>query len=188
MRLQRAAALAAPLVLAACGSAASNVNPDASPSALSASAQQVIDEANAMPLISEINGMIPPEKPTLVHTSALVLNVMRDGQQVRIYRDIREPGTRAPFHVHPFGGWTCVVSGQAILYLAGAEPQRVEAGGCVDMPALQPMSNANPGPGPSVLLDNFVTPPGAPVWRIVEQDDTALGNEFATGPAIRENN
>lgn len=187
MRAWKAVVVAAPLLVAACSGGDSTVASDASPSALPASAQQVIDEANAMPLISQINGMVPPEQPTLVHTSALVLNVMRDGQQVRVYRDVREAGTRAPFHVHPFGGWTCVVSGQAILYLEGAEPQRVEAGGCVDMPALKAMSNANPGPGPSVLLDNFVTPPGAPVWRIVESGDTAMGNEFATGPAIREN-
>ena len=183
-----AALLAAPLLIAACTADGDPGTADLRPSALPAAAQEVIDEANAMPLISEINGMVPPEKPTLVHTSALVLNVMRDGQQVRVYRDIREPGTRAPFHVHPFGGWTCVVSGQAVLYLEGAEPQRVDEGGCVNMPALKPMSNANPGPGPAVLLDNFVTPPGAPVWRIVEEGATGMGDEFATGPAIRENN
>lgn len=142
-------------------------------------AQQVIDAANAMPLVSTINGTVPPGEATLVKTSAQEMNQMMNGAQVRVFRHLREAGTRAPIHVHPFGGWTCVVSGQAVLYLEGAEPARVEAGQCVYMPPLIPMSNANPGPGPAVLLDNFVTPPDAPVWRIVETGKTELGNEFA---------
>lgn len=151
------------------------------------SAQQVIAEADAIPLTSTINGEVPPEAPTLVHTSELILNVMRDGQEVRVYRDVREAGTRAPIHVHPFGGWTCVVSGQAVLYLDGAEPRTTRAGECVDMPALVPMSNVNPGPGPAVLLDSFVTPPGAPVWRIIETGLTDLGDEFASGHGVQVN-
>ena len=170
-----AALLAGALVLAGCGGA----DPD--------SAQQIIDQANAMPLVTTINGQVPPGEPALVHTSTLELDVMRDGQEVRVYRDVRQPGTRAPIHVHPFGGWTCVVSGQAVLYLDGAEPATVTAGQCVNMPALTPMSNVNPGPGPSVLLDNFVTPPGAPIWRIVEEGQQHLGDEFATGDAERVN-
>lgn len=142
--------------------------------------QDVIAEANAIPLTSTINGEVPPETPTLVHTSREILNVMRDGQQVRVFRDVREPGTRAPIHVHPFGGWTCVVSGEAVLYLEGSEPQTTRAGECVNMPPLIPMSNANPGKVPAVLLDSFVTPPDAPVWRIVEKGLTGLGDEFAT--------
>lgn len=100
------------------------------------SAQRVIDEVNAYPLVSTLNGTVPPGEPTLVHTSQEILNVMRDGQQVRVYRDVREAGTRAPIHIHPFGGWTCVVSGQAVLYLEGAEPQETGPGECVHMPAM----------------------------------------------------
>ncbi|MBU6147473.1 MAG: cupin domain-containing protein [Actinomycetales bacterium] len=151
------------------------------------SAQRVIDEVNAYPLVSTLNGTVPPGEPTLVHTSQEILNVMRDGQQVRVYRDVREAGTRAPIHIHPFGGWTCVVSGQAVLYLDGAEPQETGPGECVDMPAMTPMSNVNPGPGPAVLLDSFVTPPDAPVWRIVEVGVESLGNEFATGHNVKVN-
>lgn len=142
--------------------------------------QAVIDEANAIPLTSTINGEVPPGKPTLVHFSNEILNVMRDGQQVRVFRDVREPGTRAPIHVHPFGGWTCVVSGEAVLYLDGSEPQTTRAGECVNMPPLIPMSNVNPGTEPAVLLDSFVTPPNAPVWRIIEVGLTGLGDEFAS--------
>jgi len=165
-------------ILAATASLADDVSGLAGQPA-TAGAQQVIDKANAMPLVSSVNGSVPPGKPTLVETSAKVMDAMVDGKQVRVFRDVRAPGTRAPIHVHPFGGWTCVVSGQAVLYLEGAEPARTEAGTCVYMPPLTPMSNVNPGPGPAVLLDNFVTPPDAPVWRIVETGQTGLGNEFA---------
>ena len=151
------------------------------------SAEEVIDEVNAYPLVSTINGEVPPEQPTLVHTSQEILNVMRDGQQVRVYRDVREAGTRAPIHIHPFGGWTCVVSGQAVLYLDGAEPKKTGPGECVNMPAMTPMSNVNPGPGPAVLLDSFVTPPNAPVWRIIEVGLEGLGNEFATDHNVKVN-
>ena len=146
-----------------------------------------IEEVNSYPLVSTINGEVPPEKPTLVHTSEEILNVMRDGQQVRVYRDTREAGTRAPIHIHPFGGWTCVVSGQAVLYLDGSEPKETGPGECVNMPAMTPMSNVHPGPGPAVLLDSFVTPPNAPVWRIIEAGQEALGNEFATGHNVKVN-
>jgi quercetin dioxygenase-like cupin family protein len=112
---------------------------------------------------------------------------MRDGQQVRVYRDVREPGTRAPIHIHPFGGWTCVVSGQAVLYLDGFAPKKTGPGDCVNMPAMTPMSNVNPGPEPAVLLDSFVTPPNAPVWRIIEVGLEDLGNEFASGHNVKTN-
>jgi len=145
------------------------------------SAQDVIDEANSYPLVTGINGETPPGEPTLVHTSTEVLSTMKDGQQIRVYRDTRDAGTRSPIHIHPFGGWTCVISGQAILYVEGAEPKFTGPGDCVNMPAMTPMSNVNPGPGTSVLLDSFDTPPDAPVWRIVESGLENLGNEFATG-------
>jgi hypothetical protein len=147
-----------------------------------------IAKADTMPLVTTINGQVPPGTPALVETSTQVLDLMRDGQEIRVFRDIREPGTRAPIHVHPFGGWTCVVSGIAVLYMEGAAPETAKAGECVDMPPLRAMSNANPGTEPSVLLDSFATPPGAPLWRIVEKGDTGLGDEFATGSATKTNN
>lgn len=149
--------------------------------------QAIIDEARAMPLVSALNGKVPPGTATLVDTSIEELNLIRDGQQVRVFRDMREAGTRSPIHVHPFGGWSCVVSGQAVLYVEGQTPQSAGPGECVEMPALVPMSNVNPGPGPSILLDSFVTPQGAPIWRIVERGLTHLGNEFSSGDHTKTN-
>ena len=50
-----------------------------------------------------------------------------------------------------------------------------------------PKSNVNPGPGPAVLLDSFVTPPDAPVWRIIEVGLESLAHEFATGHNVKVN-
>ena len=55
------------------------------------------------------------------------------------------------------------------------------------MPAMMTMSNVNRGTGPAVLLDSFVTPPDAPVWRIIEVGLKSLGNEFATGHNVKVN-
>lgn len=178
------------LVLGGCSADGDDVDVAASLSSAApwtALDEDAVQQAAAMPLVTTINGEVPPGTPSLVHTSALDVRTIRDGLQVRVYRDVREPGTRAPIHVHPFGGWTCVGSGQAILYVEGMAPQTAKAGECVEMPALVPMSNANPGPGPSVLFDNFVTPVGSPVWRIVEEGQTQLGDEFATGDGERVN-
>ncbi|MGA0069414.1 MAG: cupin domain-containing protein [Miltoncostaeaceae bacterium] len=144
-------------------------------------AAEVDAAADAIPLTTTLNGTRPPGRVSLVSASAEELVLDRDGQQVRVYRDVRPAGTRAPIHVHGAGGWTCVVKGQAIMFVEGAKPSRAGVGECVNMPPLTPMSNYNPGPGPATLLDSFVTPPGAAVWRIVEDGYTDLGNEFAHG-------
>ena len=159
------------LVLSACSTAESD---------------EAIDEVNAYPTVSTVNGEVPPGSPTLIHTSKETLNVMRDGQHIRVYRDVREPGTRAPIHIHPFGGWTCVMSGQAVMYLEGMEPKKAGPGECIDMPPMTPMSNVNPGTEPAVLIDTFVTPPNAPMMRIIEEgleDD----NQFATDHNLKTN-
>ena len=80
-------------------------------SAATPAEQDVVDEARAIPLVSSLNGEVLPGTVTLADTSEEVLNVLREGQQVRVFRNTREAGTRSPIHVHPFGGWTCVVSG-----------------------------------------------------------------------------
>ena len=151
-------------------------------------AAEVNAAANAIPLTTTINGTRPPGRVALVITSTRELAVDRNGQEVRVYRDVRLAGTRAPIHVHGAGGWTCVLKGQAVLYLDGAKPIRAGAGSCVNMPPLTPMSNYNPGPGPAVLLDSFVTPPGADVWRIIEKGYTDLGDEFAHEGHITKTN
>ena len=147
----------------------------------------MIGQANAMPLVSGLNGEVPPGRPTLLASSTLVVIAKHDGEQVRTYQDVRLAGTRAPIHVHPFGGWTCVVSGQTILCMEGVAPQMAHPGDCVDMPADTAMSNVNPGPGTTVLIDNFVRPGDGPIWGIMEKGDTHLRTRSANSRFARRN-
>lgn len=165
--------------LSACSQESAPTVASATPSTFTPSDQAVIDEMNALPLVSTINGQQLPGTPMLVKSSLIQVDAPHAGRQVRVYQDIREPGTRSPIHVHPFGGWTCIASGQATLFAEGHDPVSAKAGECFDMPALTPMSNLNDGNVPAVLLDNFVTPPGAPIWRVIEADQQHLGTEFA---------
>lgn len=147
------------------------------------SAEQVVAAMNARPLVRTINGTVPPGRPTLVARSDDVLSVERVGDtrdDVHVFRNVRLPGTRSPIHLHPFGGWTCVVSGQGTLFLEGAKPVTVRAGECVDMPPGRAMSNSNQGTTPAVLMDNFVAPAGSPTWRIIEKGYENLGDQFGT--------
>ncbi len=84
-------------------------------------------------------------------------------------RASRDVGTRAPVHVHPYGGQTCVLSGEMSLYLDG-EPTIMKAGPneCYWMPANRRMSAINTGSTASTFIDTFVVPAGEQVWLVVE--------------------
>ena len=142
--------------------------------------QQVVDEGNAFPETSTSNGTVPPGTPRLLISSEKLVDEVRNGQQVTVYRDVRGAGTRSPIHIHPFGGWVCVVSGRAVLYMEGSEPEKAGPGDCVHMPAMTPMSNLNPGPGPAMFLDSFVSPPDTALYRNIEVGRVDLGNEFSS--------
>jgi hypothetical protein len=70
-------------------------------------------------------------------------------------------GTRAPIHVHPFGGQTCVVWGQMTLWLEDVEGKKTttttkKSGECYWMPPNQRMSGVNDGETAAVMLDLFI--------------------------------
>lgn len=84
-------------------------------------------------------------------------------------RTVREQGTRSPIHVHPYGGQTCVISGQMTLYMDGLQtPKVANAGECYFMPAGHRMSGVNTYDGPTFMIDTFVVPRGEQVWIVVE--------------------
>jgi len=179
--LARRAGVAA--ALAACAVLAAGCGGDDAPSAA-----QVDREADDIPLTSTLNGTVPPGRVALWPASTELLSFDRGGQQARVFRGVRPAGTRSPIHVHGAGGWTCVMEDRAVLYLDGSKPIPTEKGGCVNMPPLRPMSGYNPGPGPSVLIDSFVTPPGADVWRIIEKGYTQLRGQFLHGAHTTQTN
>ena len=125
-----------------------------------------------------INGEIPPNKPTALTESTIVVDVVEDGQRRVVFRDERPAGTRSPIHEHPYGGVTCMVSGEMTLYLEGSEPQKVGPGQCYAMPPGRPMTGVNTGDGVAVLFDIFTVPEGEAVWKVVEEGQQDLQDSF----------
>lgn len=131
--------------------------------------------------VTTINGEVPPGQATKVDDSVTLLDVVDDGIRHLVYRDTRRPGTRSPIHVHPYGGSTCVLSGQMTLYLQGSQPQVANEGDCYWMPPGLPMTGVNSGVDYAVMMDNFAVPPGEPVWWVVEPGDEDLADNFGGG-------
>lgn len=125
-----------------------------------------------------INGEIPPNKPTALTKSAVLVDVIEDGERHVVFRDERPAGTRSPIHEHPYGGVTCVVSGEMTLYLEGADPQTAGPGQCYSMPSGTPMTGVNTGDNVAVLFDIFTVPGGEAVWKVVEEGQQNLQDSF----------
>ncbi len=168
-------ALGACAVIAGCSSSGADGAP--SPTSVLPSAAPSPPAAD----VTTVNGEVPPGAPTAVDESLTKLDVVDDGIQHLVYQDTRSPGTRSPIHEHPYGGTTCVISGQMTLFLEGSDPQVANEGDCYWMPPGLPMTGANTGVDYAVMIDTFAVPPGEPVWWVVEpgQEDTA--DEFGGG-------
>lgn len=136
--------------------------------------------ANAFQPVATINGGQPPG---VIARSLSQDHLLRapdgHGNEVIVERTVRAPGTRTPFHLHEYGGTTCVLEGEMTLYLEGAEPQRAVAGQCYYMPSGRAMVGYNSGTVNAVLHDIFTVPAGKPVWQVVEAGTEALQNQFS---------
>lgn len=131
--------------------------------------------------VTTINGEVPPNNPTRVTGSKTVLDIVQDGQRHLVFRDERPAGTRSPIHEHPYGGTTCMASGEMTLYLEGSEPQVAGPGECYWMPPGLPMTGVNTGDGVAVLYDMFTVPDGQAVWIVVEAGEQDLQENFDSG-------
>ena len=195
-----ALALGACLVLSACSAApstpASSAPSPSSESSASSSATAspsssysstpddiVVSAAPSPPVadVTTINGEPPPAVPTAVDESVTLLNVIDNGVQHLVYRDTRSPGTRSPIHQHPYGGTTCVLSGEMTLYLEGSDPQVAGPGECYWMPPGLSMTGVSSGVDYAVMIDTFAVDPGAPVWYVVEPGQESTVDEFGSG-------
>lgn len=128
---------------------------------------------NIPPVSNLINGKLLPMKPTLAKNQTLQLSVAGvNGSNFTLitHRTVRAHGTRAPIHIHPYGGQTCVIKGEMTLFMDGAEPARKVAGECYWMPARVRMSGVNTGKTDAVMFDTFLVPSEDDIWVIVEPD------------------
>lgn len=131
--------------------------------------------------VTTINGKVPPGEPTAVVQSLTLLDVVEGDLQHLVYRDTRQPGTRSPIHQHPYGGSTCVLSGQMTLFVQGGEPKVADEGECYWMPPGVSMTGSATGNDYAVMIDTFAVPPGQPVWWVVEPGQEGTVDEFGGG-------
>lgn len=133
-----------------------------------------------------INGKELPNKPSKTMFEVRLLTVDQTdargtptGMVLVTSKSIRERGTRSPIHVHPFGGQTCVVSGEMSLYLEGTEEvKRAGPGECYWMPPGRRMSGVNSADSHTVMIDSFTVPRGEQVWIVVEPGMEDAQNQF----------
>ena len=119
----------------------------------------------------KINGKdLPGLIKGLRDKKTLIDDIRHDGQRVLAARDTRLPGTRTPIHVHDHSGLTCVISGQITDFIEGKKDRIYGAGDCYFMPAGTPMSAANLGSEPVILVDIFVLPPGEAPMKVIESE------------------
>ncbi len=133
-----------------------------------------------------INGKPVPMKATKSMFETRLLTVPQldakgkpTGMVLVSSRTVREKGTRSPIHVHPFGGQTCVISGEMSLYLEGTdEVKKAGPGECYWMPAGRRMSGVNSADSATFMIDTFVIPAGEQVWIVVEPGMEDSQNQF----------
>lgn len=134
----------------------------------------------------KINGLVLPNKPgKAMSEHRVVTEQITDargkstGWVIISSRASRDVGTRAPVHMHPYGGQTCVLSGEMSLYLDGeAINKKAGPGDCYWMPAGRRMSAINTGSTASTFVDTFVVPEGEQVWLVVEPGMQDLQDQF----------
>lgn len=125
-----------------------------------------------------INGKEPPNTPTMSMSEVRVLDVEVGDNQIITSRTTRKFGTRSPIHIHPYGGQTCVLTGEMTLYMDGAEPLVAKAGDCYWMPPKRRMTGVNTSKTDTVMLDSFVVPKGTQVWLVVEPGQEDAQEQF----------
>jgi quercetin dioxygenase-like cupin family protein len=123
----------------------------------------------ALEQISTINGAVPPGVlAPLQDVSTMLDTVDANGQRVVVFGGVRKAGTRAPIHIHAYGGVTCVLTGTMTDYVEGHEPMVFPAGTCYYMPPNTPMAAANLGTDDVRITDTFTVPRDAPTINVIE--------------------
>jgi hypothetical protein len=129
---------------------------------------ETLPNPNIPPVSNLINGKVLPMEPTLAKQQSLEMYQKIDKLYLITHRTLRAKGTRAPIHVHPFGGQTCVVSGEMTLFMDGVSPVKKTAGECYWMPPVTRMSGVNTGDTDALMFDTFLVDNEDDIWIIVE--------------------
>lgn len=126
-------------------------------------------ESHSHAAVRTLNGQELPVGMRKLQDVKMMLNATdTTGNRVYVTMGTRKAGTRAAIHTHPFGGHTCVLSGEITAYIEGQEPSKQAAGSCYLMPPNVPMAAVNLGREDAVLIDTFILPPGVDEIMLLE--------------------
>jgi quercetin dioxygenase-like cupin family protein len=78
-------------------------------------------------------------------------------------RTVIDPGGETPRHMHPGVEMGYVLSGEALLTIAGQTPRSLAAGDAFSIPAYTPHSVRNTGAGPLTMLSTYVIDKAKPI-------------------------
>lgn len=124
---------------------------------------------SANPGVTTINGKSVPGVIKPASITLLLRAPLGDGLVLYQYRIVRSPGTRAPIHVHPNGGSTCMLSGESTMRIQGVPGARTyRAGQCVFMPTGPAMVNYNSGSVSFEALETYVLKEGEKPLKVLE--------------------
>ena len=157
------AAVALAIIVTGCSSTSGGSPKAATATTTPTSALKMAVVKRATGHVTELNGVIPPGVATAAKQQETLLRTPDGkGHESIVHRTVRAPGTRAPIHIHGYGGTTCVLEGEMTLLMEGGKPALAKAGTCYYMPPGIPMSGFNTGSVDAVMLDMFVVPVGEP--------------------------
>lgn len=118
---------------------------------------------------TEINGQTPPGILLPTQDSKVLLNTINSqGQSVLMVKSVRKAGTRVGIHVHRYGGYTLILSGEMTDFVQGQSIKKYGANSGYYMPPCTPMAAANLGDVDVELIDIFIGEPGKPFIEILE--------------------
>ena len=118
-----------------------------------------------------INGTTPPGSLTPTQNKKVLLDIINEqGQRVLMVKAVRKVGTRVGIHLHKFGGYTLILSGEMTDFVEGIPNKKYGPNSGYYMPPNTPMSAGNLGNKDVELIDIFIGQPGEPYIEILEPD------------------
>ena len=120
-------------------------------------------------MFSKINGKeIPGKLLPLTNVKTLLEVKNSDGRIFRATKGTRKAGSRVGIHVHRYGGYTLVLSGEMTDFVEGRESQKYKSPSGYYMPPCTPMAAANLSDKDVEIIDIFIGEPGSPFIEILE--------------------
>ena len=120
---------------------------------------------------TKINGETVPGKLLPTKNQKVLLDIINEeGKKVYMVKSVRKPGTRIGIHIHKYGGYTLILSGEMTDFVEGKPSKKYGPNSGYYMPPDTPMSAGNLGDKDVELIDIFIGDPGQPYIEILEPD------------------